>query len=95
MLWVGVALILSAGSFVLWQVLEFRRKKSENQEKAPVLAFDARPVEASSLRLDVRQAFEEGVMTNEQMKELLTACGHDVSLDKRGTIVVHGPKDPK
>ena len=47
----------------------------------------ARWVDKDELRPDVRAAYEDGRMSNEQMVELLRAGGWDVKLGRDGRIV--------
>lgn len=61
------------------------------QEHVTGLKWAAR----TDLRPDVAKAYDDGSMSNEQMTQLLRACGHDAVMDGKGRIQVSDPKKGK
>jgi hypothetical protein len=78
-----------------------RRKQREKQERLTVpdperatLPGGVRWAKREELRPETAEAYERGVMSNDQMAEMLRACGWNAKLDKNGNIVVpNAPKD--
>ena len=81
------AFVVLATAIVGFALALFRRRlRRKKALAAPKTPTGLRWTRVEDLRPDVAAAYDRGVMTNEQMTELLKACGHDVKLDK-GKIV--------